>query len=151
GVLVGLAVLGIGVPRTSLRVGRACAAAQVRVAIVVDFGDVRSATTTCVAVGSGDNGATVLAARASQLGTPPPRCASAGLLCAIDGVPASGCGTTHGGRYAYWAYFHGAATTWSYASIGPAGSRVRADVVEGWRWEPNGAGNPTDPAPRPPA
>jgi hypothetical protein len=60
---------------------------------------------------------------------------SSGLLCAIDGFPKTGCGV-RGSHYAYWAYFHGRAGAWSYQNVGPAGSRVHADVVEGWRWQP---------------
>jgi hypothetical protein len=143
-----LASLVVGAPVSSLAVGRACAASQVHVAIVVDFDGVSSTTSTCVAVGSRDNGATVLAARARQLGQPAPQFGSSGLLCAIDGIPAHGCGETHSGKYAYWSYFHGTGGRWSYSSIGPAGTRVNAQVVEGWRWQPNGAGNPSDPPPR---
>src|SRR5262245_37890080 len=148
GLVVGLATLIVGGPVPSLAVGRACAAGQLHVAIVVDFGGIASTTSTCVAVGSRDNGAAVLAARARQLGTPAPRFGSSGLLCAIDGIPADGCGETHGSKYAYWSYFHGTGGQWSYANNGPGGSRVNADVVEGWRWQPDGAGNPSDPPPR---
>jgi hypothetical protein len=63
-------------------------------------------------------------------------------------VPADGCGTIHDGKYAYWAYFHGTNGSWSYANIGPGGSRVSSDVAEGWRWEPAGTGSPNDPPPR---
>jgi hypothetical protein len=90
----------------------------------------------------------LLATRASMLGVPAPRYNASGLLCAIDGQPASGCGSEHDGKYSYWSYWHGTGGAWSYASIGPASSRVDADVVEGWRWEPNGSATPNDPPPR---
>ncbi len=78
-------------------------------------------------------------------------CAASGLLCSIDGVPKTGCGTASGGHYAYWSYWHGSGGTWSYSNSGPASGRVDSAIVEGWRYQPNGSGNPTDPPPRGPA
>jgi hypothetical protein len=126
----------------------ACATGEARVAVVVDPGEGGSVTSVCVPAGARDNGATILAARASLLGRPQPRFNSSGLLCAIDGYPASGCGEQHGGRYAYWGYYHGANGGWSYSNLGPAAVRVQDGVVEGWRFHADGAGNPTDPPPR---
>ncbi|MEY2569521.1 MAG: hypothetical protein QOE35_4050 [Actinomycetota bacterium] len=132
----------------------ACAAAEVRVSVVVDFGDLASpppTTTTCVAGGDGDSGAEILAARAQQLGRPAPRYNSSGLLCAIDGLPSTGCGErTSSGGYRYWSYWHGTGGGWEYSSVGPTGSRVRATQSEGWRFT-DGTGRPGDPAPRGPA
>jgi hypothetical protein len=125
-----------------------CAAGEVQVAVVVDFGDGGSVSSACVGAGGRDNGATVLAARASQLGTPAPRFNSSGLLCAIDGYPAEGCGEQTGQQYAYWSYWHGDGGGWDYSSVGPAGARVQAGIVEGWRFQPSGGGNPSDPPPR---
>ncbi|HYL53743.1 MAG TPA: hypothetical protein VEZ15_17345 [Acidimicrobiia bacterium] len=130
---------------------RPCAAGQTHVTIIVDHGDSSAPSAVCVAAGSTDNGATVLSTRASMLGLPQPRFDASGLLCAIDGVPAQGCGEHAGTHYSYWAYFHGVNGSWSYANIGPAGERVSSGVVEGWRWEPDGSGLPTDPPPRAPA
>jgi len=127
---------------------RPCAAGQTHVTIIVDHGDRSAASAVCVAAASTDNGATVLSTRASMLGLLQPRFDASGLLCAIDGVPAQGCGAQNGGNYSYWAYFHGVNGTWSYANIGPGGSRVSSGVVEGWRWEPAGSGLPSDPPPR---
>ncbi len=86
--------------------------------------------------------------RASMLGLAQPRFNASGLLCAIDGFPADGCGVQHDGKYAYWAYFHGTNGAWSYSNIGPGGTRVSSGVVEGWRWETAGSGLPNDPPPR---
>lgn len=127
---------------------RACAATAVHVAVVVDLDNAGGVSAVCVPAGARDNGATALAARASMLGLPQPRYNAAGLLCAIDGVPQTGCGTAHDGHYAYWAYFHGTNGNWTYNNFGPASWRVSTGVVEGWRWEPDGAGLPTDPPPR---
>jgi hypothetical protein len=129
-------------------VSRACAAGAVHVAIVVDTGSGSSVSALCVPAGSRDNGATLLATRASMLGTPQPRYAASGLLCAIDGFPATGCGERQNGHYAYWSYWHGGNGAWTYASVGPATTRVDPNVVEGWRWEPDGAASPVDPPPR---
>jgi hypothetical protein len=135
-------------PTVAGALGRPCATGQTRVAIIVDRGESGPVSSACVAAKSNDNGATILATRASMLGLPQPRFNASGLLCAIDGVPANGCGDLHDGKYAYWSYFHGSGGSWSYSHIGPGGSRVSAGVVEGWRWQPAGAGNPTDPPPR---
>jgi hypothetical protein len=132
-------------------VGRACAAGTTHVAIIVDLGSGSSVSALCVPAGSSSNGATILAARASMLGTPQPRYGPSGLLCAIDGVPSTGCGVVQNGHYMYWSYWHGSGGSWSYSNIGPASTGADAAVVEGWRWQPQGAGRPTDPAPRGPA
>ena len=126
----------------------ACAANQVQIAVVVDFGTGRSVSAACVGAGTRDSGAAVLAARASQLGTAPPRSNASGLICAIDGYPSEGCGDQTGGHYAYWSYWHGDASGWTYSNVGPAGGRAQPGTVEGWRFQPAGAGNPSDPPPR---
>jgi hypothetical protein len=125
-----------------------CAYAPASIAVVVDFGDGSSVSAVCVAANTTDNGASVLAARAQALGTPAPRFSSSGLLCAIDGTPSEGCGDQTGSKYAYWSYWHGTGGAWSYSNVGPGGARVHATTVEGWRFQPQGAGNPSDPPPR---
>jgi hypothetical protein len=127
--------------------GRPCAGSAIHVAIVVDFGDVMSTTSTCIAAGDRDRGTDILHARAQALGTPAPRFNGSGLLCAIDGFPETGCGEKTGDTYAYWSYFHGNDNAWVYSSFGPASWRVRADYVEGWRWQPHGEEGSV-PAPR---
>lgn len=134
--------------RPASAIGRPCAQGDVRIAVVVDFGDNASVSVTCVPAGSRDNGAQVLGARAELLGTSGLRFNSSGLLCAIDNVPATGCGDRSSAHYAYWSYWHGVNGSWSYSNFGPAAWRVQADVVEGWRFQSAGAGNPSDPPPR---
>jgi hypothetical protein len=135
-------------PTSAPALGRPCAAGELTVAVVVDFGTGSSVNITCVPAASRDNGAQLLGARASMLGTAPPRFNVSGLLCAIDNVPATGCGERTSGKYAYWSYWRGTNGTWVYSNSGPASQRVQADVVEGWRFQPSGAGNPSDPPPR---
>jgi len=118
------------------------------VAVVIDFGG-RDAKVlvSCIAATSGESGAQVLEAQGPPLGYPEPRYDESGLLCAIDGYPANGCGAESGGHYAYWAYWHGG-KRWQYANNGPAGWIVSRGDVEGWRFEPDGSASPTDPPPR---
>ena len=124
------------------------------VPIVVDFGG-RDAKVlvTCIVTKSGDTGAQVLEAQAPLLGYSVPRydASGSGLLCAIDGYPASGCGTESGNHYAYWAYWHGGGKRWQYASDGPGEWTVSKGDVEGWRFEPDGSASPADPPPRAPS
>jgi hypothetical protein len=146
-----LIACAVATPLGGRAIGRACAAGMVHVAIVVDPGTGSTVSAVCVPAGARDNGATLLATRAARLGTPPPRYNAAGLLCAIDGFPQSGCGERTSAHYAYWSYFHSQGGTWEYSSSGPASRRVDPGTVEGWRWQPNGTGLPTDPPPRGPA
>lgn len=123
------------------------------VAVVVDFGGLpggrNDVVVRCVAPGSPKStGAQALADAGFSVRYDP----SSGLLCGIDGYPSSGCGDRQGGgrQYKYWAYWRkgaGDPVAWTYASIGPASARVQAGDVEGWRYV-EGAGSPSDPAPR---
>ena len=166
-VIVVLAIVGLGVglvplPTTlpggvtlgGMAAPAACATPAVdgtiSVAVAVDPGGVPGMAggleTMCVTVPAGATGADVLAARARALGRPLPRYASSGLLCAIDGQPATGCGERVDGAYRYWAYFLGSGS-WTYAGTGPALRRASVGQLEGWRFVA-GAGNATDPPPR---
>lgn len=51
--------------------------------------------------------------------------------------------------YRYWSYWRRApgASGWTYSSGGPS-YRVPDGAVEGWRFQPYGAANPSDPPPR---
>jgi len=130
---------------------RRAGAVTVVVPVVVDMGGPSDeAEVSCVSVPAGSTDAQVLSARAKLLGLPSPRYAVSGLLCGIDGYPATGCGQQNGSHYAYWAYFHGG-SSWTYASEGPASWTVSAGDVEGWRFEPEGSATPADPPPRSPS
>jgi hypothetical protein len=148
--LVGAVVLGP--PLVAPHAFGACAAAGGgTVAIVVDFGDVAGSpghvVVRCVPSGSSKTGAQVLADAGFAVRYDP----GSGLLCGIDGFPASGCGdrTGAGRDFSYWAYWRAPAgsSQWTYASIGPGSARVKAGDVEGWRYV-RGSASPSDPPPR---
>jgi hypothetical protein len=148
--ILGAATMSVG---AVVAAGPACAAGEMRVSVVVDFGDLpdkRPTSAVCVPGSDGDNAAEILDARAKQLGTPKPRYDSSGLLCAIDGLPATGCGERTSDGYKYWSYFHGTASGWEYSNVGPTGSRAHATESEGWRFT-DGTGLPSDPPPNGPA
>ena len=129
----------------------ASAAGTVNVAIAVDPGVIpgapRGPEVMCVTVGDGATGADVLVERARLLGRPPPRWAPSGLMCAIDGYPATGCGERVDGSYRYWSYHLGDEGSWSYARTGPAMRRATPARMEGWHFIA-GANSPADPPPR---
>jgi hypothetical protein len=152
--LVAVVVVVVGpAVRLVAGVGADCAAAAdgPSAAVVVDFGDVAGEGTPpadvvarCVPVDGGTNGGDALKAAGFTLRV------QGGLVCAIDGYPAEGCGKRTGQRqYKYWSYWRADATggAWTYASIGPAGARVQDGDLEGWRFV-DGSGSPNDPQPR---
>lgn len=149
-VLAAVAAL-VAVPGGLAGAPAACAAADANTfAIAVDFGDVPGApanTVTCVPVDDDDTAADALAKRAEMLGRPKPTYDNAGLLCSIDGFPQSSCGERTAAGYRYWSYWFGG-ESWSYASTGPAFHRARPGGSVGWRFQPQGAANATDPPPR---
>ena len=118
--------------------GCAAAAGSSHAGLVVDFGSVDDGAgkprqvvqATCVTwSGSDEYGTDVLDAAGYSLSFN-----KVGLLCSIDGYPATGCGSpSSGGGYEYWSYWHGG-TTWTYAQTGPAYTLVHSGGVEGWRF-----------------
>ena len=108
------------------------AGGQIRVVIVVDPGETgpRGPRATCLVVTAGTAGSKILAQRASELGLPGPRYAGSGLLCGLDGFPATDCPVNNGGAYAYWAYFNGVGGSWSYGHDNPFVRRM----VDGESW-----------------
>ncbi len=126
-----------------------CAAADgVHAGLVVDFGDVdagspRPADTADCVADPGANGATLLARR---FGKDRIRISSTGLICAIDGYPAEGCGDhLPNGKYRYWSYWKGG-SSWTYSQVGPAGRAISDGSVDGWHFVDGSAG-PSDGAP----
>lgn len=126
----------------------------VRVAVVIEFGPRSgvhpSTVVKCLKVARGSSGADVLVDVASVERLPAPTYATNGLLCTIDGYPQRGCGASSSADYSYWSYWHGG-PTWTYSPIGPAEETVAPGDVEGWRWQPGGAGSSTDPPPATPS
>lgn len=122
---------------------------QIRVVIVVDPGPggPGGPAATCLVVARGTTGAQLLAERSGALGVPRPRYADSGLLCGIDGHPATGCGERTASGYRYWAYFSGTSGSWVYGSGNPFIRRMADGDVEGWRFV-DGAGTGQDPPPR---
>jgi hypothetical protein len=156
----GIAAASATVSGAAGRVPCADAAADgdVTVAFVIDFSGSAGApddgiVKACVAVQPGDNDSEALAAVATEEGFAAPRYNDKGLLCAIGGVPAKGCGQPLDGgkKYDYWSYWQGSPSGWTYANTGPAENQVDSAIVQGWRWEDPGAANPTDPKPRGPS
>ena len=155
---LGMAAASATVPNAVARVpcADAAAAGDVTVAFVIDFSGAAGApgdgiVEACVAVPSNDNDSEALSAVATEEGFAVPRFNDSGLLCAIGGVPVSGCGQQVKGGYDYWSYWQGSPSGWTYANTGPAENQVDSAVVQGWRWEDPGAANPSDPKPRGPS
>jgi hypothetical protein len=123
-------------------------AGETSVAFVLDFGgSTTDQVVGCVTVPSTDDRYDALAAFVGQEHLAQPTYNSSGLLCSINGIPASGCGTEVADGYIYWAYWTGGPHGWTYSESGAQGS-VGTDDVEGWRFENPGKANPSDPPPR---
>lgn len=102
---------------------------RVAVSVVVDDG-AATPSARCVEVPERSTGYDVLVAAGHTLRI------ESGFLCAIDGVPATGCGNRPDFGGAYWRYFHAApGGDWSYSSVGGGGYRMPARcAIEGWRF-----------------
>jgi hypothetical protein len=152
-VAVLLATLGAGVGAgvaapnpadAATRCGGSVPAGHIRVVVVVDDG-VRAPNATCLVLGPDEQrGADAWRARSAVLGTPAPRYAGSGLLCAFDGYPAQGCGDPSGDGYRYWSYWSGTSGTWVYGGGNPHVRRLADGDIEGWRFVdgPDGGQNP---------
>lgn len=151
--LLGVAALaGVLIGSTSPASASSCsgpvASGEIRVVLVVDASDLGGGSSaTCLVVAAGTTGSQLLARRGNELGTGSPRYGSSGLLCAIDGLPASGCGDRSTGGFEYWAYFNGSSGSWVYGNFNPFTRRLSDGDIEGWRYV-RGAGNGQDPPPR---
>lgn len=122
---------------------------EIRVVLVVDSSDLGGgASATCLVVPAGTTGSQLLARRGSELGTGSPRYGSSGLLCAIDGRPATGCGDKSSSGFGYWAYFFEAGGNWNYGNGNPFTKRLADGAIEGWRFVVGGCGCGQDPTPR---
>ncbi len=141
GLLACVAVLAVSVLAGSASVralaGGGCAGADTpHVGLVIDFGTVTSVAgaptpqvqTACVPLSAGAYGDTVLHAAGVSI-----RYGPGGLICALDGYPASGCGTDTANGYQYWSYWHGG-SGWTYSNVGASSYRPPAGGVEGWHF-----------------
>jgi hypothetical protein len=127
--------------------GAAGTAGEVTVAFVLDFGGHPDREVTgCVTVPGSDNGYQALAAFTAERGLAAPTYNDTGLLCSINGDPASGCGQGVPGGYIYWSYFTGSDNRWTYADVGASQSVAKYDM-QGWRFQDPGTGEPNDPPP----
>jgi hypothetical protein len=103
------------------------------VRVVVDYGTFLDSptgpVTNCTGVAYGTSAADTLAKRATQFHKDPPRYASDGFLCGIDGYPKTGCGEDAGKPYwSFWVWRHGA---WAYSSVGVASYAVQDSDKDG--------------------
>ncbi len=151
--LVVVAILVVGTTTADPAAAMTCPSAgpgQIRVGVVVDQG-AGAVGVTCVVLPEGSDGLDALHARAEALGRPRPRLDGSGLLCAIDGTPAEpACGSPSGGGFAYWSYWVGTDSGWTYSNRGPAFRTLRDGAVEGWRYLDTGEGAGSERAPRVP-
>ena len=133
------ALAGVGGSLLDAGVGSSCASAAgtIHVGLVIDYGTVdsagssRSTSRQCVALP--DSGKSRSGANALMAGNHALRWSSSGLLCAIDGYPATGCGESSATGYRYWSYWHGG-DSWSYSSVGPDSFTPKDGAVEGWHF-----------------
>jgi len=110
---------------------RASSKPTICVALVVDGRALGSNVSTgCAKVPRGATGVDVLESAGHRIGF-----RDDGLICAIDGLPKTGCASvddTH-----YWAYFHRApgATSWTYSTEGASTYQPVNDSTEGWVYD----------------
>jgi len=132
----------------SLAAGPTAAQNENRVAVVVDYGDDRTATR-CVAFAEPEISG-LEALNRSGLVVENEVQAGGAAVCRVDGVgcPADDCfcGCRGGGECRYWSYWQLRDGAWRYAIAGAGQSRVGDGMVEGWVW---GLGSVTE-APPPP-
>lgn len=111
--------------------GAACGPApegQIALVMVIDRGT-GTPSTRCAIVPQGSNGLDALRATGHSVRL------DGGFVCAIDGLPATGCGNIPGSPY--WRYWHAApgGGPWSYSQVGAGGYRLPTRcAVEGWVW-----------------
>lgn len=111
--------------------GTACGPAprgQIALVMVIDRGT-GTPSTRCAFVAQGATGLDALRATGHSVRL------DGGFVCAIDGLPATGCGNIPGSPY--WRYWHAAPSggPWSYSQVGAGGYRLPTRcAVEGWVW-----------------
>lgn len=120
-----------------------CSPSVGRLAVVVTVANAEGAppTSRCAVIPARSSGLDALRAAGFKLRI------ESGFLCAIDGLPVSGCATGSGFDGTYWRYFRAVpGGSWSYSNMG-AGYPIDASggcAMEGWVW--SGANARTPPA-----
>jgi hypothetical protein len=95
--------------------------------MVIDQGT-GTPSTRCAFVAQGSDGLDALRATGHSVRL------DGGFVCAIDGLPATGCGNIPGSPY--WRYWHAApGGRWIYSQVGAGSYRLPSRcAVEGWVW-----------------
>lgn len=108
---------------------------QIAAVVVVDRGS--GAAARCATVGQGSTGLDALRAAGHDVRL------DGGFVCAIDGLPATGCGNRPSEGSAYWRYWHAPpGGAWSYSQVGAGGYRLPSRcAVEGWVWSDSPSSN----------
>ena len=127
----------------------AAAAASQLVAVVIDFGPGGPAPLVkCVDVsGQGQvTDLTVVNEALRDAGDEQAGLCSNGLVYSLNAYPASGIDVcSDSSDLAYWAFFDGTSSGWSYSNSGPAFQLATPQTTIGWRYEPaGGATAPTE-------
>lgn len=118
---------------------------KVAVHVVVDRGS-GSPVRHCVVLGSSGRPTGLTALQANHAVR-----LEGGFVCAIGGLPATGCATQFSQGAAYWSYWHAPpGGTWTYSQTGAGGRYLVAPCsVEGWTWSSSpGAARPPRVDPR---
>ncbi|MEI2699137.1 MAG: hypothetical protein V9E94_12665 [Microthrixaceae bacterium] len=105
-------------------------AGRVAAMVTIDRGT-GSPGSRCVVVSHGATGLDALRAAGHEVRL------DGGFVCAIDGLPATGCANKPDAGNAYWRYWHAPANggAWSYSQVGAGGYRLPTRcAVEGWVW-----------------
>ncbi|MFI7274623.1 fibronectin type III domain-containing protein [Streptomyces sp. NPDC049879] len=133
-----------------------------RAGLVIDFGTVAdplagerpapAVTWSCVSTATGGTGRPPTGAEMFTLTGHTVRFHTNGLVCAIDGYPATGCGETRpDGTTRYWSYWaHDASRGpgWAYSGVGPGTRRLANGSVDGWRYVETRGAEAQAPQPR---
>ncbi|MGB6056978.1 MAG: hypothetical protein WBF71_01840 [Microthrixaceae bacterium] len=138
-VVVGAAVLvwliGTATDADALTCGPATAS-HAAVAVVIDFGD-SAPDATCISIPRNTSGGTNLTGIDALKAAGHSLRIDGGFLCAIDGLPATGCARNSGFDGWYWRYFKAEpGKGWRYSSSG-FGYRmalINGCGAEGWVW-----------------
>jgi len=133
--VLGGAVLIAGLPGSA----PVAAATSDLVAVVIDFGTGGPPSIVTCVHDAGQSDAQAITDALAQVGaTTGLGINQSGLICSVNGYPTSDLTTAcpiSSGTTAYWAYFHGTAAGWTYASQGPASFPASPTTTVGFRFE----------------